>query len=160
MRKRIALIAAMVLALGVGAGIAYASIPGPDGVIHGCYKTSNPGQGGLIAIDSAATCPSGFTALNWNQTGPQGAPGVSGYGFVSRSYTGPFASGPINFSVDCPTGKSVLWGGGVSVPAKAMVELDVSLDGNGKAFRSIIGFDNTAGDLTQVTATAICATVN
>ena len=52
--------------------------PGGDGVIHGCYKTSNPAKGSLIAIDSAASCPNGHTRLNWNQTGPQGEQGPQG----------------------------------------------------------------------------------
>lgn len=64
--------------VGGAAGIAFASIPAPDGTIDGCYKTSAPGQGALAVIDSAATCPSGTTALNWNQTGPQGPAGPAG----------------------------------------------------------------------------------
>jgi hypothetical protein len=102
LRKRIALIVAALLLLGVGAGIAYASIPGPDGVIHGCYKTSNPAQGSVIVIDSAASCPSGFAALNWNQTGPQGLPGLAGVHVVevpSFEYTG---------LIRCPTGETAL----------------------------------------------------
>lgn len=77
MRKLLIILGALVI-VGGGAGVAYASIPGPGGVISGCYKTSNPGQGALIVIDSSATCPSGTTALNWNQTGPQGPAGPTG----------------------------------------------------------------------------------
>lgn len=116
-RKRLALLVAVVAVGLLGAGIAYASIPGPDGVVHGCYKTSNPGQGALIVVDSAATCPSGFAGLNWNQSGPQGpqgSPGISGYQYVIHHYTGPFPTGSQNFSVACPAGKYVIWSGGVS----------------------------------------------
>jgi len=70
--------------LAVGAGIAYASIPDGDGVIHGCY---NPETGALRVIDSdplgpiKGQCGSAEKPLNWNQTGPvgpQGAPGSPG----------------------------------------------------------------------------------
>jgi hypothetical protein len=67
-----------IIAATLGAGpAAQASIPGPDGVIHGCY-TSGPGVTDPLAVlDSLATCPSGV-ALNWNQTGPQGPQGPQG----------------------------------------------------------------------------------
>jgi hypothetical protein len=111
MKKTVVIVAA-ILALGlVGGAIAYASIPGPDGVIHGCYKTST---GMLIAIDSAASCPSGYTALNWNQTGPQGPAGtngVSGYEVVQQRVSFPYNSGQQQtFQLDCPTGKAPLSG--------------------------------------------------
>jgi hypothetical protein len=87
-RKLMVFVASVLVGIGLGASIAYASIPGPDGVIHGCYKTSGPAQGALITVDSAATCPSGYTALNWNQTGltgptgPAGPTGPSGLGTI------------------------------------------------------------------------------
>src|SRR5207302_3617488 len=90
MTKRMGVIGAMTAAALLIGGIAFASIPGSDGVIHGCFKTANPGKGALIAIDSAATCPSGFTALNWNQTGPTGPQGPQGP-------AGP--PGPVNVTV-------------------------------------------------------------
>ena len=56
--------------------IAFASIPGANGVIYGCYSNSN---GTLRVIDnSTAQCKSNETALNFNQTGPQGPQGVPG----------------------------------------------------------------------------------
>ncbi len=98
--KRFRWLAAIVVGLLLGGGIAYASIPGPDGVIHACYKTSNPAQGAVIAIDSAASCPSGYTALNWNQTGP---PGLAGVHVVRQEY---FSSGP--GQIVCPIGETAL----------------------------------------------------
>lgn len=74
MRKIIAAVAALILV--VLGGIAYASIPAADGTINGCYK--NSGNHDLVVVDSAASCPSGYTALNWNQTGPQGPQGATG----------------------------------------------------------------------------------
>jgi hypothetical protein len=116
MRKLVVVLAAVLL-MGVGAAVAWASIPGPDGVIHGCYKNSNPAQGALIAIDSAASCPSGYTALNWNQTGPQGpaGPGASITQVVKHyDQNTPGLSpgyGHLIETVSCPTGTHVLNGG-------------------------------------------------
>ena len=64
-------------ALGLAAGgIAYATIPDSNGVIHGCVlKASRI----VRVIDSDTTsCRSTETALNWSQTGPQGATGPQG----------------------------------------------------------------------------------
>jgi len=112
-RRRLAIIAVVIAAFVCG-GIAWASIPGPDGVIHGCYKTSNPAQGALIAIDSAASCPSGYAALNWNQTGPQGPSGVSGYQIAEGSVDIPanYTPDKVTVSVSCPSGTKPLGGGG------------------------------------------------
>ena len=72
---------AFVVAVAVGAlavgGIAYATIPDSNGVIHGCYQKK---QGTLRVIDTdqAQTCSSSETQLDWNQTGPQGQPGQQG----------------------------------------------------------------------------------
>jgi hypothetical protein len=52
-------------------GVAYASIPGPTGVINACYASRSPHT--LRVIDSAQRCPSGTTALNWNAAGPAGS---------------------------------------------------------------------------------------
>jgi hypothetical protein len=66
---------AFVAGLAIAGSVAYASIPGPDNVIHGCRDTKS---GALSVIDSSASCPRGTTALSWNQTGPQGQPGQPG----------------------------------------------------------------------------------
>jgi hypothetical protein len=65
------LVAALAVAIG---GIAYAAIPGPDGVIHGCYK----GDGTLRVVDHDVACKTNETRLTWNQTGPQGPAGPQG----------------------------------------------------------------------------------
>lgn len=75
--QRTALFAAGISLLGI---IAYASVPDADGVIHGCYKTTN---GSLRVIDApAVTCdPKNETPISWNQAGtrgPQGAQGEQG----------------------------------------------------------------------------------
>jgi hypothetical protein len=73
--KRRTLVVAVAAALiAAAAGIAYAAIPGSNGVISACYAK----DGDLRVIDAAtgAKCKSGETALSWNQQGPTGAPGV------------------------------------------------------------------------------------
>jgi len=56
--------------------IVYASIPGSDGVIYGCYKKSG---GTLRVIDRSVTnCSKDETLINWNQTGPAGPQGPQG----------------------------------------------------------------------------------
>jgi hypothetical protein len=55
--------------------IAFASIPGANGVINGCYAKSN---GMLRVVDSNEQCKPNETALNFNQTGPQGPQGIQG----------------------------------------------------------------------------------
>jgi hypothetical protein len=83
----------LVLALSIG-GVAMASIPDANRVIHGCYHSS--GAHILQVVDSQ--CPSGTTVLNWNQrgrTGPTGATGATGpTGATGRTgATGP--TGPV-----------------------------------------------------------------
>ena len=71
------MIAAFV-ALAVG-GVAYATIPDGNGVIHGCYTTMlNQGQLRVIDTDKGQACKPGEQALDWGQTGAQGPSGPSG----------------------------------------------------------------------------------
>jgi len=53
-----------------------ATIPGPSGVIYGCYNKSG---GAIRVIDNAVTqCSANETQLTWNQVGPQGPVGPAG----------------------------------------------------------------------------------
>ena len=63
------------VAAATAASVAYASIPGSNGVISSCYTKST---GTIRVIDSAATCKTGETSLNWNQQGAAGLPGPKG----------------------------------------------------------------------------------
>jgi hypothetical protein len=76
-RTRLWVLLAFVLLLATAGGIAYATIPGSDGVIHGCY--TNRG-GVLTVIDAAAgqTCSPLQTPITWNQQGPKGDPDPQG----------------------------------------------------------------------------------
>jgi hypothetical protein len=71
----VALAATALLAGGTAAAAAATSSPiDSSGVIHGCYNDG----GHLKVVDPSATCPTGYSALNWNQTGPPGPPGPQG----------------------------------------------------------------------------------
>lgn len=68
-------VAALMVALG---GVAWASIPDPGGVIHGCYAKST---GALRVVDTSkptGVCSEKQVPISWNQTGPQGVPGPAG----------------------------------------------------------------------------------
>jgi hypothetical protein len=54
-------------------GVAWAAIPGPDGVIHGCYNAS-----GNLKVVETLPCPTGYTPLAWNEKGEPGDPGPPG----------------------------------------------------------------------------------
>ena len=97
--KRTLIVSAVVSALVLAGGVAYASIPGPDGVIHGCYKNTD---GSARIIDSAASCPNGYTAINWSQ-GPI---------TTTRVVRHP-AGGPVWIpeTVTCPGGRRAINGG-------------------------------------------------
>src|ERR1700730_2265578 len=66
-------IASLVLA----AGVAYASIPGPNGVITGCFATKS-GDLRVIDAQAGAQCTKKEQQLTWNQTGPPGPAGATG----------------------------------------------------------------------------------
>jgi hypothetical protein len=91
----VALCAVTFLALG---GVAYASIPDPDGLIHGCYRNTS---GDMRVIDSEETCQSNETPLNWQQAAPAGF-------LLSVSYTPWSTSIPAGSTstviVECPSG--------------------------------------------------------
>jgi hypothetical protein len=74
------------LLLGVGvaaalpiAGIAYASIPDSNGVIHGCYLDAGRGTLRVIDTEAGEACGNSEVAIEWNQTGPQRPQGPQGH---------------------------------------------------------------------------------
>jgi hypothetical protein len=66
---------ALVLALTTGAFAAASSIPGPDGVIHGCYQKQ---KGNLRLVSAGKKCLRSESGITWNQQGLQGAKGNTG----------------------------------------------------------------------------------
>jgi hypothetical protein len=72
--------AASVLLVGGGAaGAAIATGPVNSGVIHGCYYPANAGGSHKLVLQNVGTsCPTGTTAIKWNQKGPAGPRGPQG----------------------------------------------------------------------------------
>jgi hypothetical protein len=60
--------------LAIGGGVAYATIPGAGGVIHGCYAK----LGGSLRVVDTGTCRATESPLSWNQMGQQGPQGLQG----------------------------------------------------------------------------------
>ena len=72
------LLAVVIAAMAAAGGIAYASIPDSEGVIHACYNPKTPSGSQLYVIDSdTRSCAKGQTELTWSRTGPPGTDGVS-----------------------------------------------------------------------------------
>jgi hypothetical protein len=85
-------------------GVAYASIPDGNGVVHGCYK---PGlNGALSVVDTGAgqSCPAGSTSLNWYQSMPQ-------YATVLPPAVDVPAGTEFNDIALCPAGSILVSGG-------------------------------------------------
>lgn len=78
-RNRSMLFGLAALAAAAAGGIAYASIPDANGVIHACYSangTGIPGGTPLKIVD--AGCTNGQAEITWGQAGPQGPAGEKG----------------------------------------------------------------------------------
>ena len=78
--RRLAVAPVVAVAVAAG-GIAYASVPDTDGVIHGCYNATaaakaNGSQLNIVDGDVAA-CGKGQTPITWSEAGPPGQDGVS-----------------------------------------------------------------------------------
>src|SRR5262245_44143536 len=87
--------------LAIGVGVAWAAIPDPAGVIHGCFKSSN---GNLRVIDPGAggTCNASEQSVEW--------PGEERV--VLRSTTQTIQPGASHtFSVFCSPGERATGGG-------------------------------------------------
>lgn len=84
MRTRTVLLATgATIALTIGGTTAYAAVAGgpvdSGGVVHGCFTNAAiKGSHALVLQDAGTTCPSGTTAVTWNQQGPAGATGAVG----------------------------------------------------------------------------------
>jgi hypothetical protein len=61
----------------IGAGVAWAAIPGGSGVINGCYE-KRTGILRVIDVEAGKRCLSIETPISWSQQGPQGEPGPQG----------------------------------------------------------------------------------
>src|SRR5580658_5782383 len=83
--RRVVVIAlsATVLA-GVGtaaAAVIHDTTPVSSGVVNACYKTkaAKNGSHAVLLENTGHACPSGYTDLTWNQTGPSGVVSMTEY---------------------------------------------------------------------------------
>jgi hypothetical protein len=173
LRFRLVVLFAIAAGVAIG-GIAYASIPDSDGVIHARFKKASPNQGLLRVIDTerGQTCSGAENAVDWNAVGPQGIqgpPGISGYQVVGDG-TNTAADGRALYEgvVTCPTGKSVLGGGGSALLTGDDFSLRLDLvisepSGDGGLWRlgfmQSSGFPIDSGEV-RIIAYAICASVS
>jgi hypothetical protein len=108
MNKRIGLVLAGVAAAAVlVGGTAYgavSSIPDAAGVVHGCYDSG----GNVKVIDTSitASCPKGYSSLDWNQTGPAGKDGTDGTN----------AAPEFTWTIPCPSGSCAGGDAQTSIP--------------------------------------------
>jgi Collagen triple helix repeat (20 copies) len=75
MRRTLLAAVAVAAVAAIAGGFAWATIPASNGVIKACYQKNN---GQLRVVDSAEACNSSELAIQWNQSGPQGATGAKG----------------------------------------------------------------------------------
>jgi hypothetical protein len=97
--RRIVIAGAAALALAAGGTAAGAAIAGPvgsDGIIHGCYDSG----GNVKVVDASASCPKGYTPLNWSVTGPQGPQGATGPAGATGATGAQGPPGPSGASID------------------------------------------------------------
>jgi hypothetical protein len=93
--RRVAVAVVVVVAIAVG-GIAYASIPDANGVIHGCYNTDTGALRVFGKSKDFQQCNAGEKALDWSQTGPTGATGATGpTGAVSSAFLTAFTTADV-----------------------------------------------------------------
>jgi hypothetical protein len=115
---------AVLVAAGLAAGAAWATIPDGSGTIHACYGTSDKS---MRVIDSGG-CNKGEAPVSWSQdgiqgtqgsqgpqglqgdTGPQGLPGVTrATGVAVEAAEDPVIGGFFK-ELNCPTGTKALQG--------------------------------------------------
>lgn len=104
---------AIVLLAG-GVAFAVGTIPGSDGVIHGCY---NNRTGALRVIDPASTsCADKESPIFWNQEGAPGDDGTDGTNGIPVSQTCPEGDYVSGIAADGSLTCTSLPGGGTSDP--------------------------------------------
>lgn len=120
MRKALTILTATTVVV-VVTGIAMASIPDANGVIHGCYDTKH-GDLRVVDMEAGQTCDQNETLLSWNQTGPQGPAGPQGAQGPQGPQGPPGQPGGEAFSVEA--------GGEVTIPTTSggtvILQRDVS----------------------------------
>jgi hypothetical protein len=160
---------------GTAAGAAIASGPvNGSGVIHGCYTTKAiKGSHSFVLQDIGTSCPTGTTAITWNQHGPAGPQGPAG-ATGAQGPAGPSTAGPSGLDVEiiegplgesgtstatCPADHPYVLGGG-STQGSGSIAASLPVGGPGEESNSGNGWAvTTTGfpDGPPVSAYAICA---
>lgn len=152
-KKYLAMLLFVAVAVGTFAGVAR-SLDDPN-TFHACGRS---GTGALRKVDDPSLCKSSEEPLKWNVTGPQGAPGISGYEIVQARHTDVAGAGLWVRRATCGI-KSVL-GGGYFVndgnAAPSFVVTDSRPDQN----TWVVGVFDPEGDLSEITVYALCANVS
>jgi hypothetical protein len=160
-------LAAPLLAIGATHAGAQPPSAGSGAVIHGCVDN----RGNLRIIDIAtANCKGNETAIEWNQTGPQGAPGQAGptgsqgpagiqgpagaqgptgpqgpagvSGYDVETFTTPLDETSLKLAfAQCPSGLHVIGGG--AVVAHPTGEISITLHDSGLPESPVSGWDTT-----------------
>jgi hypothetical protein len=168
LRTRLWVLLILGAVLATAGGIAYATIPAGDRVIHGCYAK---GGGVLRVVDPSSgqqECPGKQTPISWNQqgakgvtglrgpTGPQGSSGTSTF----TVFSGGMVPGTSVARAFCPAGMQVTGGGGfaaawgVALNQSHPISDETGLVGWGT---HSIGWQVAAADGSNVQAYVFCA---
>jgi hypothetical protein len=135
------------LAALTGAAIAFATIPGADGMIHGCYSNSN---GDLRIIDDATeSCHPNESAIAWSQSG------IVGYEIITETSAADPGVGTFA-RARCTSGKKVL-GGGYHAPSNFQIYQNLPQLSGPEANSWQIAVNNTGVTTESFTAYAVCA---
>src|SRR5581483_2006916 len=113
---------AAVVAVLAASGIAYATIPDANGVIHGCYATKD---GSLRVVDtgSGGACDAKKEKpLDWNRSGPTGPAGPTGVSHGYYSYGGILSFTTLGWSFATVGQLKALPAGTYVVTARGLVE--------------------------------------
>jgi hypothetical protein len=116
------------VAIAFGAGLAYAAIPGSDGVISACYE-KRTGLLRVIDAEAGKQCLRFESPISWNQEGPKGDPGEPG---AAAPFTTVIRVGQLEQGVSlahCLIGEIATGGGGVASGAGPALSHSFPLNG-------------------------------
>ena len=146
-RVRAVTLLSVALALLAG-GVAYAVTTGPidsSGVIHGCYYPATTGGSHKVVLqDVGKSCPTGTTAITWNQKGPAGPQGPAGPSDAFAKV--------VNGPVAAPVGSSTVASLDIPVAGDYVISSKMFLTFDQSLFSSVVyECDLQAGSDTDVT---------
>lgn len=144
-RDLVAAAVGAVVATVLAGSVAWAAIPGPGGVIKGCFKLNN---GQLRVIDSAAVCDASETTITWNQAGQQGPPGPPGEDGTDGTDGTSVTSAPEPAGANCASGGSAFTSAGGTTYACNGAKGETGATGSPgvDAPKQIAGFVASTGD--------------